>query len=33
MQKTRGSNIGHRARLKDGYFPVAPIDNGVDIRN
>lgn len=27
-----GGNIGHRARLKGGYFPVAPIDNGVDIR-
>ncbi|WP_198305233.1 type I glutamate--ammonia ligase [Arcobacter vandammei] len=27
-----GGNIGHRARLKGGYFPVAPIDNGVDLR-
>lgn len=27
-----GGNIGHRSRLKGGYFPVAPIDNGVDLR-
>ncbi|WP_066407038.1 type I glutamate--ammonia ligase [Aliarcobacter skirrowii] len=27
-----GGNIGHRAGLKGGYFPVAPIDNGVDLR-
>lgn len=31
-KKYEGGNIGHRARLKGGYFPVAPIDNGVDIR-
>jgi len=27
-----GGNIGHRTGLKGGYFPVAPIDNGVDLR-
>ncbi len=27
-----GGNIGHRARTKGGYFPVAPVDNGVDLR-
>ncbi len=27
-----GGNIGHRSRVKGGYFPVAPIDNGVDLR-
>ena len=27
-----GGNIGHRSGLKGGYFPVAPIDNGVDLR-
>lgn len=27
-----GGNTGHRTRLKGGYFPVAPIDNGVDLR-
>ena len=25
-------NIGHRPRVKGGYFPVAPIDSGVDLR-
>ncbi|QOG12666.1 type I glutamate--ammonia ligase [Arcobacter sp. FWKO B] len=25
-------NMGHRPRTKGGYFPVAPIDNGVDLR-
>ncbi|MCK9161180.1 MAG: type I glutamate--ammonia ligase [Arcobacteraceae bacterium] len=25
-------NMGHRSRAKSGYFPVAPIDNGVDLR-
>ena len=24
--------MGHRARTKGGYFPVAPIDTGVDLR-
>ncbi len=33
MQKNmKVETSGHRARLKGGYFPVAPIDNGVDIR-
>lgn len=27
-----GGNIGHRTRTKGGYFPVAPMDNGVDLR-
>ena len=27
-----GGNMGHRARTKGGYFPVAPIDTGVDLR-
>lgn len=27
-----GGNIGHRAGTKGGYFPVAPIDNAVDLR-
>lgn len=25
-------NMGHRARTKGGYFPVMPIDSGVDLR-
>ncbi|MCI0500359.1 MAG: type I glutamate--ammonia ligase [Epsilonproteobacteria bacterium] len=27
-----GGNMGHRPRVKGGYFPVAPIDSGVDLR-
>ena len=27
-----GGNMGHRPRVKGGYFPVAPIDSGVDMR-
>ncbi|KIM04304.1 MAG: glutamine synthetase [Sulfurovum sp. AS07-7] len=27
-----GGNMGHRARTKGGYFPVMPIDSGVDLR-
>ena len=25
-------NLGHRPRVKGGYFPVAPVDSGTDIR-
>jgi glutamine synthetase len=27
-----GGNMGHRPRVKGGYFPVAPVDHAVDIR-
>ena len=27
-----GGNLGHRPRVKGGYFPVAPVDSSVDIR-
>ena len=27
-----GGNLAHRPRAKGGYFPVAPVDSGVDIR-
>ena len=27
-----GGNLGHRPRIKGGYFPVAPVDSAVDIR-
>ena len=27
-----GGNMGHRPRVKGGYFPVAPVDSAVDIR-
>jgi glutamine synthetase len=27
-----GGNMGHRPKVKGGYFPVAPVDQGVDIR-
>ena len=27
-----GGNMGHRPRTKGGYFPVGPVDAGVDIR-
>jgi len=28
-----GGNLGHRPGVKGGYFPVAPVDAGVEIRN
>jgi glutamine synthetase len=28
-----GGNMGHRPRVKGGYFPVPPIDSAADIRN
>jgi glutamine synthetase len=28
-----GGNMGHRAPIKGGYFPVAPIDQGGDLRS
>lgn len=28
-----GGNIGHRPRVKGGYFPVPPVDSMLDIRN
>jgi glutamine synthetase len=27
-----GGNMGHRPRVKGGYFPVAPVDSAVDLR-
>ena len=27
-----GGNMGHRPRVKGGYFPVAPVDSGADLR-
>ncbi|WP_259779995.1 type I glutamate--ammonia ligase [Aestuariispira ectoiniformans] len=27
-----GGNMGHRPKAKGGYFPVAPVDSGTDIR-
>jgi glutamine synthetase len=27
-----GGNLGHRPRIKGGYFPVAPVDSAIDIR-
>ena len=27
-----GGNLGHRPKSKGGYFPVAPVDSGTDIR-
>jgi len=27
-----GGNMGHRPRIKGGYFPVAPVDSATDIR-
>jgi glutamine synthetase len=27
-----GGNLGHRPRVKGGYFPVPPVDSGTDIR-
>jgi glutamine synthetase len=27
-----GGNLGHRPRVKGGYFPVNPVDQGVDLR-
>ena len=27
-----GGNMGHRPKVKGGYFPVAPVDSAVDIR-
>ncbi len=28
-----GGNLGHRPRVKGGYFPVSPVDSAVDLRN
>src|SRR3546814_12558514 len=28
-----GGNMGHRAPIKGGYFPVAPLDQGGDLRS
>ncbi len=28
-----GGNLGHRPRIKGGYFPVQPVDSHVDLRN
>jgi glutamine synthetase len=28
-----GGNMGHRPRIKGGYFPVPPVDSAADIRN
>ena len=28
-----GGNMGHRPGIKGGYFPVPPVDSGVDLRN
>jgi glutamine synthetase len=28
-----GGNLGHRPRIKGGYFPVPPVDSLVDLRN
>ncbi len=28
-----GGNLGHRPRIKGGYFPVPPVDSHVDLRN
>ncbi len=30
--KYEGGNLGHRPRVKGGYFPVAPVDSCMDIR-
>ena len=30
--KTEGGNLGHRPRVKGGYFPVPPVDSHHDIR-
>lgn len=32
-KKIEGGNLGHRPRVKGGYFPVAPLDTGADIRS
>ena len=31
-KKIEGGNMAHRPRTKGGYFPVNPVDSGVDIR-
>ena len=28
-----GGNLGHRPRVKGGYFPVPPVDSAMDLRN
>ncbi len=28
-----GGNLGHRPRVKGGYFPVPPVDSGADLRS
>ena len=28
-----GGNLGHRPRVKGGYFPVPPVDSALDLRN
>jgi len=28
-----GGNLGHRPRIKGGYFPVGPVDSGADLRS
>ena len=31
-EEFEGGNLGHRTRVKGGYFPVPPVDSGQDIR-
>ncbi|WP_169545634.1 type I glutamate--ammonia ligase [Sneathiella aquimaris] len=32
-EELEGGNTGHRPRVKGGYFPVQPVDQGADIRS